>query len=45
MYYINILLQGRTLGEFTKDKFPGELYELWKAAVEKEKFEIVSMFL
>lgn len=35
--------KGQTLGEFTKDRFPGEFMELWKAAVQKEKFEVVDV--
>lgn len=34
---------GQAIGEFSKDKFAGEFLDLWKAALQKEKFDAVDV--
>ena len=36
------VFQGRTIGEFSKDKFPGEFMDAWRSAVSSGKFEKAS---
>ena len=38
----NVSLQGKTLGEFSKDKFPGEFLGSWKKALEDAKIDKVT---
>ncbi|XP_054715676.1 FACT complex subunit SPT16-like [Uloborus diversus] len=35
--------KGTTIGEFTKDKFPGEFLDSWRAALSKEDFSAVDI--
>ena len=37
------VIQGRTIGEFSKDKFPGEFMDSWRSAVSGGKFEKVHL--
>lgn len=34
---------GKTLGVFAKDNYPGEFMDLWRAALKEEKFETVDV--
>lgn len=34
--------QGRTLGVFSKDNYPGQFMDAWRAVLKKEHFETVS---
>ncbi|XP_015927394.1 FACT complex subunit SPT16 [Parasteatoda tepidariorum] len=35
--------KGNVIGEFSKDKFPGDFLESWRAAISKENFETVDV--
>ncbi|XP_035220236.1 FACT complex subunit SPT16-like [Stegodyphus dumicola] len=35
--------KGSTIGEFAKDKFPGEFLDAWRAALSKENFDTVDV--
>lgn len=35
--------KGKTVGEFGKDKFPGEFMDAWRAALKNENFETVDV--
>jgi nucleosome binding factor SPN SPT16 subunit len=37
--------QGKTLGVFSKDNYPGPFMDAWRAALKKEHFETVSFTL
>lgn len=42
MVRINLCLwQGKTIGEFSKDKFPGEFMESWRSALGAASFQKV----
>lgn len=34
--------QGKTLGVFSKENFPGEFIDAWRAALKQESFDTVS---
>lgn len=34
--------QGKTLGVFSKDNYPGQFMDAWRAVLKKEHFETVS---
>lgn len=33
------------VGEFSKDKFPGEFMDAWRSAISPEKFDMASLFV
>jgi nucleosome binding factor SPN SPT16 subunit len=36
--------QGKTLGVFSKDNYPGQFMDAWRAVLKKEHFDTVSLF-
>ena len=41
IHFLPSILQGKTLGEFSKDKFKGDFMDTWRSALKGTSFEKV----